>query len=344
MPFSGMLETTKQRDSNMELLRIVAMLLVMILHTDLISFDGLNVVDPVNEPTLSFFRIAVQTTSFVCVNVFILISGWYGIRPRFSRLSEFCFQVLFFLLLSYGGHLLFNDEVFFSLNMLIHLFLLNGYWFVTAYLLLYILSPVLNAFVEKESRHQMKVVLILFYIFQTVYGWLEDEILWFDKGYSVVSFLGLYLLGRYMRIYQPNWCKASYRKDILLFVVLIMLQSVMVFIAFIWNIETITQKIFMNLSPLMILSSVFLLLAFLKIKLQNNWINWIASSCFAAYLLHAAPYNFKIYLSTLYNWYFNYSTLSFIVYYICYILTIFMLAVFIDKLRMLIWKRFSCHS
>lgn len=328
----------------MELLRIVAMLLVMILHTDLISFDGLNVVDPVNEPTLSFFRIAVQTTSFVCVNVFILISGWYGIRPRFSRLSEFCFQVLFFLLLSYGGHLLFNDEVFFSLNMLIHLFLLNGYWFVTAYLLLYILSPVLNAFVEKESRHQMKVVLILFYIFQTVYGWLEDGILWFDKGFSVVSFLGLYLLGRYMRIYQPNCCKASYRKDILLFVVLIMLQSVMVFIAFIWNIETITQKIFMNLSPLMILSSVFLLLAFSKIKLQNNWINWIASSCFAAYLLHAAPYNFKIYLSTLYNWYFNYSTLSFIVYYICYILTIFMLAVFIDKLRMLIWKRFSCHS
>ena len=47
-----MMVTTKQRDSNMELLRIVAMLLVMILHTDLISFDGLNVVDPVNEPTL----------------------------------------------------------------------------------------------------------------------------------------------------------------------------------------------------------------------------------------------------------------------------------------------------
>ena len=333
------MDKKKQRDSNMELLRIIAMLLVMILHTNLISFDGLNVIDTVSQPTFSFLRIGVQTTSFICVNVFILLSGWYGIRARCSRLGEFYFQVLFFLLLSYAGHLLLNNEVFFSWNMLLHLFLLNGYWFVTAYLLLYILSPVLNAFIESASKRQLTVVLVLFYIFQTVYGWLEDGILWFDSGSSAISFIGLYLFGRYMRIYQPNWCKASCRMDIMIFVVLILLQSVMVFISFRWGIGIITKKVFMNLSPLMIVSSMFLLLAFSKIQLQKYWINWIASSCFAAYLLHAAPYNFEMYLPTLYDWYFSHSTISFIVYYVCYILTIFMFAVFIDKLRMVIWKR-----
>ena len=54
------MDKKKQRDSNMELLRIIAMLLVMILHTDLISFDGLNVIDTVSQPTFSFLRKAVK--------------------------------------------------------------------------------------------------------------------------------------------------------------------------------------------------------------------------------------------------------------------------------------------
>ena len=91
----------KMRFSNIELLRITAMVLVMVLHADFLSLGSPSAAEVVSAPVQSFFRIFTESLSIVCVNVFILISGWFGIRPRLRRFSEFLFQVWFFGVLMY---------------------------------------------------------------------------------------------------------------------------------------------------------------------------------------------------------------------------------------------------
>ena len=69
------------RFSNIELLRIVAMLLVVFVHANYFSLGWINIDDINNDPINSFVRIILEQICIVCVNVFVLISGWFGIKP-----------------------------------------------------------------------------------------------------------------------------------------------------------------------------------------------------------------------------------------------------------------------
>ena len=40
-------------------------------------------------------RMLFESLAIVCVNVFVLISGWFGIRPKWKSVTNFLFQVFF---------------------------------------------------------------------------------------------------------------------------------------------------------------------------------------------------------------------------------------------------------
>lgn len=67
------------RRSNIELLIIIAMLLVLILHANSLS-NGLPTINDLANPISSFARLSIQTLANVAVNVFVLISGWWGVK------------------------------------------------------------------------------------------------------------------------------------------------------------------------------------------------------------------------------------------------------------------------
>ena len=150
----------------------------------------------------SSLRIFFEALSIICVNVFVLISGWFGIRPSLKGAGSFIFQCLFFLIGLYIITLLIGTSSF-SLNGIAGCFAAtNLNWFIKAYLLLYIISPVLNAFVEHAPKTTFKNVLIAFFAFTCTYGWIGAA-KFMQGGYTPLFFIGLYLLARYIRIYQP---------------------------------------------------------------------------------------------------------------------------------------------
>ena len=92
--------TIKKRESNFELLRIIAMLLVMITHATFLALGVPTHDDSINIPYSSFGIFLSQSFSTVCVNIFVLLSGWFGIKINlngFQNLSFkfFSLQVLF---------------------------------------------------------------------------------------------------------------------------------------------------------------------------------------------------------------------------------------------------------
>lgn len=187
--------TKKVRQSNVELLRIITMILVMIVHANFRALSAPTVADAATAPSSTFLRFLTESFSIICVNVFVLISGWFGIKFNWKKLTEFLFQVLFYGFIIYVIISIINPE---RLKALKVVFMTGpkNYWFVKCYLFLYIISPILNAFVEKASKNEFKTLLILFFTMQTIYGWATDGATWYNKGYSGISFAGLYLLAR----------------------------------------------------------------------------------------------------------------------------------------------------
>ena len=198
-------QMSQMRESNIELLRIVSMILVMIVHADYVSLGPPTQADISNSFLYSFTRCFIEAVSAICVNVFILISGWFGIRYKKERIFGLLFQVLFISLFLYCVLYVFGSVGALDIKEWNTLFLMKNtaYWFVRAYLVLYIFSPVLNSFVEKCNRNVIEGFLIGFFIIQSLYG-VYDSDSWFSGGYSALSFMGIYILARYLKLYSSS--------------------------------------------------------------------------------------------------------------------------------------------
>lgn len=191
------------RLSSIELLRIIAMLLVLVIHANQWN-DKIQLLNLRENPVSSVTTIFLQTLSCVCVNVFVLISGWFRIKFSYKGLFRFIFQCLFFLCGIYTVMVCLQLKDFNVQGIMGCFFLLKWNWFIKVYLLLYIISPILNRFIENTNRKELERILLLFYLFQTVYGFLTDAAFFFEWGLSLTSFVGLYLLAQYVRKYHYN--------------------------------------------------------------------------------------------------------------------------------------------
>ena len=81
----------------------------------------------------------------------------------------------------------------------------NGYWFASAYFLMYLSVPVLNAVVQSLDRRQYKTLLLVALLLQSVWGtlfyWATDET-FVNNGYSFIWFYTLYFIAAYFRKYR----------------------------------------------------------------------------------------------------------------------------------------------
>ena len=70
-----------KRDSNMELLRLVAMLSVILFHLDFLGMGiELHVIEASPLSTI-LGVLGLKSLTMSCVNLFVLVSGWYS-TPR----------------------------------------------------------------------------------------------------------------------------------------------------------------------------------------------------------------------------------------------------------------------
>lgn len=335
------------RDSNMELLRIVAMLLVMVVHADFRALGVPSVSDFGDETYRTVMRLVIESLSIVCVNTFVLLSGWFGIRFRFERMVEFLFQIFFFLLIGFGIAVATVPDQAISHRGMANLLLLGewDYWFVKCYLLMYFFAPVMNSFVEHSTERQLRTFLIVFYVFQTVYG-LVGGAEWFKLGYSGLSFMGLYLLARYIRLYPNRLTTMSKGRDMIVFLsfaVIMTLIGVAVLAA--GQNPKLINRMYAYTSPLVIVAAVYFLLFFSKIKLgYSKIINWVAISCFAIYLVHSNSWlGGTYYDSTIRHLFASFHGAAFFVRAALFVMVVFVGSILLDKIRILLWKSMQSH-
>lgn len=327
------------RKSNLELLRIIAMFLVLVVHADYFSLGMPVAEDIAFKPLPSFTRMFMESMSIVCVNVFVMLSGWFGINPKFKSISNFCFQCLFFLILIYAVFLSFGWAQL-SLKGIAGCFcLIKWNWFIKAYALLYIISPILNTFIEQVDKRTYKMVLLFFFLFQTVYGWLTHAVDFYLDGYSPFSFMGLYLLARYIHLYPCRFSRLPHSCYLHGYWGITLLMAIFCYVDTMDGPSRFTYGMFTYYNPLVIFSSLCMLLYFNKLSIQSSFINWVAASCFAVFLLHsnpniAEPY-FKPLMQGIYTHYDGAVYLSVIT--LC-LFSIFTVSILIDQVRIAAFK------
>lgn len=325
-----------ERQSNFELLRIIAMFLVLAVHANYFALDGgPSAQECATRVIPSMTRIVLESACIVCVDVFVLISGWFGIHFKWKSLLSFLFQVFFFGLLIYAFCVIFLD---FPLNIkgIAACFQITTWnWFVKSYLLLYLMSPILNAFCDQSDKKAFLLVLISFFSFQTIYG-LTGSARFIEQGYSTISFIGLYLLAQYIRKFATFFSEKSIQFHCMGYFLCVTMLSILEFISRLTNHPT--RQIFSYINPIVILASVFLLLFFSKLRFTNRLVNQIASSCFAVFLLHTnvnlcEPVFCKK-IVALYNLNDGIVCLFLIC---CFLSVCYLLAILIDRFRKVIW-------
>ena len=334
----------RTRQSNIELLRIVAMFSVLVLHSGFVSVNSPTTTDVHVKSLQSFTRFLFQSCSISCVDIFVLISGWFGICPSKRGLFNYLFQVFYFTMGVYFVMVVCGLSTLTAQGISsCFLFIKDyDYWFIRTYLLLFIMSPILNAFVNAADKNTFKSVLIGFFLFQSIYAWAYVAVNAFSGGYSTISFVGLYLLARYVRVHKPSWAQLSIYKDLLIIIVCVVSMVTLSFVTAYLGHPMAGKFCDSYICPLVIILSVFMIIMFSKFNFQSKIINWIAASCFAVYLFHTHITIFYDYFKpTVAKFYSEYDGLLCLCIIGGFLLIVFSSAIIMDQPRRWFWKILS---
>ena len=335
----GITSSGKERQSNIELLRIIAMAMILILHADALSLSIPTIEDFRVSPLGFSVRHLFESLCIGSVDVFILISGYFGIRPSIKSFSKFISQCLFFFVSIYIIAILTGISNLTITGVREVFFLTPINWFITAYIGLYLLAPILNVFIDNADRKQHRNVIIAFYVFQTIYG-CTGAAQFFVDGYGTLSFIGLYLLARYIKIYPPLLIEKPRAVYLLVYLISCLALFALQFVPIIFgrSIPYISDYNYIN--PIVLLMSVSLLIYFTKIDFQSKVVNWIAASSFAVFLLHSNPNIISgFFKQTCIHIYQNYNGIVCFLLFAVFLLSIYAVAFLCDQIRILIWHQ-----
>ncbi len=188
------------RNSGIELLRIVCLVLIFWMHAAGSCRDN---------AFSAWVSIAAEVTGNVGVSCFILISGYYGIRLQGKKMLRLECMMLFYswaalLFLRVWGEMPGGEELLSYLLPVIG----KRSWYFTCYFALAFLSPFLNEMVEKLGELRLRQLIItMLIIFSGVTTFFFFDING-DGGKGIVHMVMLYLAGRYMGVYKAG---ARYR-------------------------------------------------------------------------------------------------------------------------------------
>ena len=260
----------QKREQSIELLRIVLMTLIVFGH--FIGFGYHSKVNPDGTLNLSAY---LSPLYLYHVDAFVFISGYFGINLKWRKFILLIVKMVIYSLFAIGLASLLMPDFRITISSLLnnmYPFSACDWWFMAQYLFLMLLSPFINAGMEKLERKQATILTIVLYL-----SWFRC---------TSVLLLFIYTLGRYLRKYPCTFIENYAGK--------IFVTSVAVFFAlnyYLMNEGIYIQKMYDYMSPFNVISAVAIFYVFKRWHITWSGIGKIASGVLAAYLIttHELP-------------------------------------------------------
>lgn len=293
---------TKTRQSNFELLRIVSMFLIVMAHCS--TYFGLtekySATLGINKIILDFFHVGVN----LGVASFILISGYFMVdqKTTLKRILKLWGQVFFYTVSIWaiwvvvkavqGG---LNYKVVAKQGLFAFFpVLARHYWYVSAFVIVMLLSPFLNKIIQSLSqRAYSRLLTILIIIFVVIIGGIP-KLLTDMVGGRLVAMIVVYFIAGYIKRFRTEKKNNAGKHLLVAFLSFIVLFAGTYLITYV-GVKTNNAFILKNIyfyrpfiSPIVIIGSVSLFLGFTELNIKHSkFINVVASCTFGVFLLHS---------------------------------------------------------
>ncbi len=293
----------KERESGIELLRIILMLQVIYLHV-----SNFGEFASINRDWGGMHELIYWVHQTLCrcpVYVFMIISGYFSVTSKttmqtvWKKAGTVYLPMIFYsLVLTLVVGVTGIADV--RLGDIIKSFLpltSRTWYFMTIYLLVLILSPVINSALTKLSKKDFQILLgVLFFMFSLwqVASNVEpfskvisvDSVIETTKGRGLDGFLFMYIIGAYLRLHKEREEKIAW-KYLFLYVGFAVLDIVIVYLTrgvpILENYAIIVNN---NNAPIAILQGVCLFLFFRTLRFKSKIINRISNHNLGVYMIH----------------------------------------------------------
>lgn len=329
--------TSKKRLTSIEILRILAMFLIVMYHFSWYGdFNFSTSAISINRLWTQFMQLGGKFG----VNIFVLISGYFLIKSpsiKINKMVKLWFQVFTYSILIYLFFLIFHVKTFEfkELCKSVLPITFSTWWFASAYLMLYLISPFLNKFLYSidKSTYQ-KLILLLTFCWCIIPTLTSHKV----ECNKLNWFIYLYMIAGYIRIY---WSDKHYSGKTFIFYSLVILfltyLSTVIFDLLGLKISFLGSHamFFYTIEKLpIVVASVLIFIGFLNLNIKySKLINTFSSATFGVYLIH----DHEFVRNFLWNVLFKQSTFStskyLIIYSIFAVVSVYVVCTIIDLIR-----------
>lgn len=335
----------KVRNSALELLRILAMVMITFHH---FGIHGGFKWETGEISATHFWYNLIILGGKVGVNIFVLITGYFLINskgPLFNikKVLKLSGQLIFYSVSIYLGACALGIIQFDKHEFVYSLFPItySKWWFASNYFVLFLLHPFINKLLHSIDKRTYQRLLILLFICWSVIPTITKQDY---KSNSLVWFVTIYTLAGYIRLYGLNTKLKSKHYFSLFFVftaISYIIYSVLTSLGAEWvdTIKYIPYHYGQNTVHILLVSvSLFMAFATLQMK-YHKWINVIASASFGVYLIHDNGIIRPILWNTLFKNAEYQDSLMLIPYSIVVVCIVFAVCTVIDLLRQIIFEK-----
>ncbi len=344
----------KERNSNFELMRIISMFMIVFWHF-IIHSGVLQNSSGLTNILINF----IDALLFVHVNSFVLVCGYFN-HDKDLRLSKaiklnnsvWFYSSLIVIIFAITGLELSKVTILHNLSPINY----GGYWFFTCYLMLFLISPILNIVIGNSDKKRMSKIIITCFILISILPYFTKSAFYnAGNGYSLSNFILLYFIGAYLKKYPitESYFMKIFTKNTkrLIFIILFFIIALFNFLLnyfglaiqnfgkeLVNDIGSIFSSGFLAYNnPLLMLQSIIYVLFFSTFNFKSKFINWVAASTFGVYLMsdniyvRGWLYKFLGFNNDIYS----YDILLYI--FICSV-AVFSICIIIESIRLLIFK------
>lgn len=287
-------EKAKPRNSSIELLKIIGLILIVISHA-VPCYSPINVsyID-INYATNSietFIMIIFRNMGYIGNIIFIMCSSYFLLDKTNIKAKKVWYMIVDCLVIS----VIYAMIYYFIYNLPIKTVIKQFFpitfqtnWFIGCYILFYLIHPLLNKIIyslKKKNLLHINIFLIILYV---VINWILGGH-WYYYN-NLLGFIIIYFIVGYNKNYLLNISKSfSLNIKILLIGILGFLT-----ILILTNLLGLKLSIFSNkmmywhslVNPFIIMIGISLLNLFLNKNFENKFINYISSLSLIFYIIH----------------------------------------------------------
>ncbi len=241
----------------------------------------------------------LESAAYCAVNCYALISGYVNSKPKYSSLVLLWLQVAFYTLLITAGFAIFRPESVGLITVIKSIFPVTSgsYWYFSSYFCLFLFLPILSKTADTLSKKQFGTMLAVMTVFFSVVSLMAGgDAMDLNTGYSAVWLAYLYLLGMYIKKYEPLRSLTPIKALIGYVFCILITWGVTVFSDTVLSgtaLEVYCGVLLTYTSPTILGAGFFLFILFKQInirpRIMQKVISLLAATSFSVYIIHSHP-------------------------------------------------------